>query len=90
MIRTNNKLRASVAFLVPLVSASFGAGPVAAADTVLKAPVSAGITLTVVHGYNDPLPTARCVIGAAADHCGNQQYGGSDPNLADFLRSGLR
>jgi hypothetical protein len=34
-------------------------------STELLAPVSYGQTLTVVHGYNDPLPTETCVIGAS-------------------------
>lgn len=44
-------------------------------ETALSAPVAAGITLKVVHGYNDPLPGERCAIGTASDHCGNQKYG---------------
>ena len=41
----------------------------------LLAPVDAGITLTVWHGYNDPLPGERCDIGTASDHCGQQKFG---------------
>ncbi|MHC4091443.1 MAG: glycoside hydrolase domain-containing protein, partial [Planctomycetota bacterium] len=41
----------------------------------LLAPVSAGQKLTVVHGYNDPLPGETCIIGKGPDHCANQKYG---------------
>jgi hypothetical protein len=41
----------------------------------LKAPVPAGATLQVIHGYNDPPPSEPCNIGASPDHCGNQLYG---------------
>ena len=41
----------------------------------LLAPVSSGQTLTVIHGYNDPLPDEVCNIGTSSDHCLNQKYG---------------
>ena len=41
----------------------------------LLAPVSSGQTLTVIHGYNDPLPGEVCNIGSSIDPCQNQQYG---------------
>jgi len=41
----------------------------------LLAPVSAGQMLTIIHGYNDPLPNESCVIGTPPDHCQNQKYG---------------
>jgi len=44
-------------------------------DTQLLAPVSSGQTVTVVHGYNDPMPGETCVIGVTSDHCANQRYG---------------
>ena len=47
----------------------------AVSDTALLAPVSAGQTLTVIHGYNDPLPNESCIIGNSSDHCLNQRYG---------------
>ncbi len=47
----------------------------AISDTQLLAPVSAGQTLTIIHGYNDPLPNEKCVIGSSSDHCQNQRYG---------------
>lgn len=43
--------------------------------TELLAPAASGQTLTVVHGYNDPLPTETCTIGSSSDHCKNQKYG---------------
>ncbi|WP_374971538.1 CARDB domain-containing protein [Terrabacter sp. BE26] len=43
------------------------------------APVAAGTTFTVIHGYNDPPknanPLQRCSIATSRDHCANQQYG---------------
>ncbi len=46
----------------------------------LLAPVSNGVTVEVVHGYNSPaygsgsrLP--NCKIGSSLDHCANQQFG---------------
>ncbi len=45
-------------------------------DVALLAPVSRGQTLSVSHGYNDPLPGEPCNIGGGgADHCDNQKYG---------------
>jgi Tol biopolymer transport system component len=48
----------------------------------LLAPVAAGQTLTIIHGYNDPLPGEICDIGnklgiaqTKGDHCNNQMYG---------------
>jgi hypothetical protein len=41
----------------------------------LLAPVASGQTLTVIHGYNDPLPNEACNIGTPPDHCNNQKYG---------------
>lgn len=59
-------------------------------QSVLLAPMPAGITLKIIHGYNDPLPGQSCPKpgNGIADHCMNQQYGldlqpvatGSDPN----------
>ena len=50
-------------------------------DVALLAPVSRGMEVTVVHGYNDPpwqagggrLPL--CEIATTRDHCANQQFG---------------
>lgn len=44
-------------------------------DFALLAPVAAGQQLRVIHGYNDPLPNVKCVIGAPLDHCANQRFG---------------
>lgn len=41
----------------------------------LPAPIPAGISFTVHHGYNDPLPGQTCSIGTTIDHCDNQQFG---------------
>jgi len=49
-------------------------GSMAAAEEI-KAPVPAGITLKVIHGYNDPAPGQPCEVGQAPDHCDNQLYG---------------
>jgi hypothetical protein len=56
-----------------------------ASDVALLAPVPKGISLTVLHGYNDPPyaspPTQPCNItsgtrpGSQLDHCRNQQFG---------------
>ena len=46
------------------------------APTAVLAPVFRGQTLTVLNGYNDPLPGEACNIGGGgADHCANQKYG---------------
>lgn len=62
----------------------------AISDTQLLAPVSAGQTLTIIHGYNDPLPNEKCVIGSSSDHCQNQRYGldlkPSDQTKLEILR----
>jgi hypothetical protein len=45
----------------------------------LLAPVSSGISLSVIHGYNDPAYNrtnpSECDIASARDHCRNQQFG---------------
>jgi hypothetical protein len=50
-----------------------------APDVALLAPVPKGISLTVLHGYNDPpyqnARTVPCRIGSMRDHCRNQQFG---------------
>ena len=65
------------------------AHPSQQADTALLAPVSAGQQLTVIHGYNDPLPGETCIIGNASDHCRNQQFAldlvPSEQNNRDIL-----
>jgi hypothetical protein len=40
----------------------------------LLAPVDSGLTLSVTHGSNDPLPTQECSIGTSRDHCLHQQF----------------
>lgn len=45
------------------------------ADDGFQAPVASGQTLTVIHGYNDPIAGETCVIGSGPDHCENQQFG---------------
>jgi len=44
---------------------------------VLLAPMPAGTTVEIIHGYNDPLPTQTCPApgNGIDDHCMNQQYG---------------
>jgi hypothetical protein len=44
---------------------------------LLLAPMPAGTTLKIIHGYNDPLPGQPCPQpgNGIADHCMNQQYG---------------
>jgi hypothetical protein len=45
----------------------------------LLAPVAKGVTLTVIHGYNDPPYNQQnpeaCSIATVRDHCANQQFG---------------
>jgi len=59
-----------------LFGATFSVEVNVESEAALLAPVSRGQTLTVLHGYNDPLPGEPCNIGGGgADHCGNQKYG---------------
>jgi hypothetical protein len=46
-------------------------------QSVLLAPVPSGVTLKIIHGYNDPLPGEYCLPPGPnrADHCMHQQYG---------------
>lgn len=41
----------------------------------IVAPVPAGQTLTVLNGYDNPMPGGTCNKGYGHDHCTNQQYG---------------
>jgi hypothetical protein len=67
----------ALTFSVVLAGSALGvsSGSVAQEQSVLKAPVPAGITLKVIHGYNDPPPGQACAIGSTLDHCDNQKYG---------------
>ena len=51
--------------------------PATSPSTGLLAPVAGGVTVQIVHGYNDPLPNESCPPPGAGkdDHCQNQQYG---------------
>jgi hypothetical protein len=40
----------------------------------IVAPVRAGQTLTVLNGYDNPMPDKTCDAGSVHDHCANQQY----------------
>lgn len=63
--KTNNSV------FLPLVVSSVNSN----ISTALLAPVASGQTVKIIHGYNDPLPSENCVIGASLDHCNNQRYG---------------
>jgi hypothetical protein len=47
--------------------------PTGSADIV--APARAGQTLTVLNGYDNPMPGGTCTKGYGHDHCGNQEFG---------------
>ena len=75
--RMKTRLVLSAIFALILFSTSGFSNPTPLQkdDFSLSAPVASGQTLTVIHGYNDPLPNEACNIGTPPDHCNNQKYG---------------